>query len=87
MATEMALNALCSYFHIQKKFKITPPALEKPADAKMEEEEVQLYLYNPLNDSNALKRHPEEFENLGANILCRREFDWTFCTRMAKMCI
>lgn len=74
MATEMALNALCSYFHIQKKFKITPPALEKPADAKMEEEEMQLYLYNPLNDSNALKRHPEEFEKLRSEYPLRREF-------------
>lgn len=74
MATEMALNALCEYFHIQKKFKITLPALEKAADPIWDEDEAQLYLYNPVNDSNALKRHPEDFEKLRSNYPLRREF-------------
>lgn len=73
-AAEMALNALCRFFQIKQTFKIVPPNLKKPVNPKWGEEEKQLYLYNPLEDSNALKRHPEDFEALRSNYRLRREF-------------
>lgn len=62
-ATRMALEELCNFFHIQADFKIVPPALPY-MDYSSDPEEAFLQVYDPTRDSDALKRHPEEFEHL-----------------------
>lgn len=71
-ATRMALEALCRFFHLQADFKIVPPALP-PMTYSSDPEEAFLQVYDPTRDSDALKRHPEEFERLRGNYPLRRE--------------
>lgn len=72
-ATRMALDAVCKYFHIQAEYEITPPA---PTDAVIEAptyEDALLEIYTPARDSDALKAHPEQFEQLRGDYPLRRE--------------
>lgn len=71
-ATRMALEALCRFFHIQADFEIVPPALP-PMAYSSDPEEAFLQIYDPTRDSDALKRHPEEFEHLRGDYPLRRE--------------
>lgn len=71
-ATRMALEALCRFFHIQADFEIVPPALP-PMAYSSDPEEAFLQVYDPTRDSDALKRHPEEFEHLRGDYPLRRE--------------
>lgn len=71
----MALEELCNFFHIQADFKIVPPALPY-MDYSSDPEEAFLQVYDPTRDSDALKRHPEEFEHLRGNYPLRREISF-----------
>lgn len=72
-ATRMALEAVCSYFGIKPDFTIQPPALPAGLRPSDDEEELELQLYNPLDDSNMLKASPWDFEQLRGNYRLRRE--------------
>lgn len=73
-AARMALSALCKFFHIRKEFDIRPPELHLDAACKdLSEKERALLLYDPRRDSDALKKHPEQFEHLRENYPLRRE--------------
>ncbi len=76
-ATRMALEAVCRFFGIKPVFTVTPPPLPasmRPAD---DEEERELQLYNPLEDSARLKAAPHDFERLRGNYPLRREI-WDY---------
>lgn len=73
-AARMTLNALSEFFGIRKKFCIRPPSLPNAtALKKLSGKELALQLYNPRRDSDALKKHPEQFEQLRENYPLRRE--------------
>ena len=69
-ATRMSLDALCRHFNIKGDYQINPPI---PADGQ--EEADYLQIYNPMADSLALKKHPEQFEQQRGNYPIRREPD------------
>lgn len=72
-ATRMALDALCKHFNIKAEYEITPPP---PANTLIEAstyEDALLEIYNPIKDSDALKAHPELFEQLRGDYPLRRE--------------
>ena len=73
-ATRMSLQALCRHFGKNVEFTITPPPLPADFQPSSEKEVLALQLYNPQNDSNLLKLHPEKFEELRGNYPLRREF-------------
>jgi len=45
-------------------------------DYSSDPEEAFLQVYDPTRDSDALKRHPEEFEHLRGNYPLRREISF-----------
>lgn len=80
--TRMALRAVAEFMgHTDMDFRIAAPAI--PADFAYRQPESglapeatlpeALRLYDPLQDSLALKLHPERFENLRGNYPLRRE--------------
>ena len=75
-ATRMALEALCSHFHLPARFQIHPPRLPEGSLPKghLTAKELDLALYNPHTDSHRLKDSPEAFEELRGNYPLRREF-------------
>lgn len=73
-ATRMSLQALCRHFGKNVEFTITPPPLPADFQPSSEKDVLALQLYNPQNDSNLLKLHPEKFEELRGNYPLRREF-------------
>ena len=73
-ATRMALDAYCRFFHIEADYQILPPPPAQPVWHVADEEEAQLLSYNPYEDSNALKAHPEQFEYLRGHYPLRREW-------------
>lgn len=68
-ADNMVIDALCRYFHLPHPGKITPPSL--PADFHYTGNPLELY--NPLEDSRALKTTPSKFEYLRNHYPLRRE--------------
>ncbi len=72
-ATRMALNALCSHFHLQATYQIQPPPPEQNILVASTREEACLQMYDPHRDSVALKAHPELFDFLRENYPLRRE--------------
>ena len=72
-ATRMSLDALCRYFHLEGCYKINPPLPENAPKLIGEAFSDYLQIYNPLNDSEALKKHPDRFELLRNNYPIRRE--------------
>lgn len=72
-ATRMALDSLCSHFSIQAEYLITPPAPENPVITATTPAEAYLQMYDPRRDSEALKAHPELFEQLRGDYPLRRE--------------
>lgn len=72
-ATRMALESVCSFFGIKHNFTVQPPALPAGLRPSGNEEECELQLYNPLDDSNMLKASPRDFEKLRGNYRLRRE--------------
>ncbi len=68
-ATRMVLEALCNHFGIRgQRFDITPPPLPPDTDP-----DDPLALYDPRNDSRALKEHPDKFEHFRGHYPLRRE--------------
>ena len=72
-ATRMALSAICRFLGREMTFDIQPPALEHQFSATDDETTRALKLYNPLEDSQRLKAHPEQFESLRGHYPLRRE--------------
>lgn len=72
-ATRMSLDALCRFFHIEADYRITPPQPENPVINARTATEAYLQMYDPRKDSEALKNHPEQFENLRGDYPLRRE--------------
>jgi erythronate-4-phosphate dehydrogenase len=68
-ADNMVIDALCRHFGLQHPGLIKPPSL--PVDFFYTGDPLQLY--NPLEDSQKLKQHPENFESLRNNYPLRRE--------------
>ena len=72
-ATRGALDALCRHFHLPQRYTIEPP-LPTPNHIQAPTlSEALLQIYNPHRDSQALKAHPERFEQLRGNYPLRRE--------------
>ncbi len=72
-ATRMSLDALCRYFNIQADYQIIPPAPSQPQITVETLSDAYLQIYDPRQDSNALKTHPELFEKLRGDYPLRRE--------------
>lgn len=72
-ATRMSLDAVCRFFGIKAAYTILPPAPENNIIQAISQEEAFLKIYNPRRDSDALKAHPEHFEQLRGNYPLRRE--------------
>lgn len=72
-ATRMSLDALCRHFNIQAEYRIIPPAPSRPRISANTLSEAYLQMYDPRQDSNALKAHPELFEKLRGDYPLRRE--------------
>lgn len=68
-ADNMVIDALCRHFGLQHPGKIIPPSL--PSDFHYSGS--PLALYNPLQDSKALKEKPSKFEFLRNHYPLRRE--------------
>lgn len=69
-ADNMVIDALCRHFHLEHPGKIMPPSL--PSDFPYTGSPLELY--NPLNDSQALKANPSKFEYLRNHYPLRREY-------------
>ena len=72
-ATRMSLDALCRYFNVQADYQIIPPAPSQPRITADTLSAAYLQMYDPRQDSNALKTHPELFEKLRGDYPLRRE--------------
>lgn len=72
-ATRMSLDALCRFFHIDADYRIVPPQPENPVISTGSMAEAYLQMYDPRQDSEALKAHPERFEKLRGDYPLRRE--------------
>ncbi len=78
-ATRMSLESFCRFFQIIPNFEIHPPKPENPGIQASTEAEAYLQMYDPRKDSEALKAHPELFEQLRGDYPLRREKDaYTF---------
>lgn len=72
-ATRMSLDALCRFFDIKADYRIMPPKPENPILTADSPTDAYLQMYDPRNDSEALKLHPEQFEKLRGDYPLRRE--------------
>jgi erythronate-4-phosphate dehydrogenase len=68
-ADNMVVDAICHQFHLPRPALIVPPSL--PEDFVYSGDALELY--NPLVDSQRLKKCPEDFEKLRNNYPLRRE--------------
>jgi len=73
-ATRMSLQAVCQFLGCPFSLTITPPPLPE-GFAYGPETAGPLRLYDPRVDSDRLKAHPEQFEQLRGNYPLRREID------------
>ena len=72
-ATRMSLEALSRHFGLGEVPAIVPPAPGQAIVPGMSREEALLAMYNPHDDSRALKSAPEHFEQLRGDYPLRRE--------------
>lgn len=72
-ATRMSLEALCRHFEIDADYQILPPLPETPHLVAPTMAAALLTIYDPRRDSDALKLHPESFEQLRGDYPFRRE--------------
>ena len=72
-ATRMSLDSLCRYFNIQADYHIDPPKPENPIIIASTPTEDYLKMYDPRQDCEALRAHPELFEKLRGDYPLRRE--------------
>jgi len=89
-ADNMVLEGLCSHFGLERPCPVAPPPLPGDVAAYIErlrqedgriyradaEDSIALALYNPLRDSENLKKAPHLFEELRGNYPLRREKWW-----------
>ena len=75
----MALETVARHFNLDMQFDIRPPHISADfryypeADSLLPGAGDCLKLYDPRRDSDALKLHPENFEQLRSNYPLRRE--------------
>ena len=72
-ATRMSLDALCQHFGIDADYQILPPLPKTPHLTAPTLATALLNIYDPRQDSDALKLHPECFEQLRGDYPLRRE--------------
>ena len=72
-ATRMSLDALCRHFGIKANYTISPMQPQNTFIQAATLEEALLKIYDPRQDSNRLKSHPEQFEQLRGDYPLRRE--------------
>ncbi len=72
-ATRTALDEFCKFFKLKGDYNICPPTPVREVLEVHTTEEAQLLSYNPLEDSERLKAHPEQFEYLRGHYPLRRE--------------
>lgn len=72
-ASRMSLEAVCRFWHISPDFQMTPPPLPENLIASEDLVERKLQLYNPLRDTEALRRDAGQFEYLRSHYPLRRE--------------
>lgn len=72
-ATRMSLEALAKWLQKDIQFQIKAPTLPEGTITATEPKELALQLYNPKQDSQTLKEHPERFEAQRGNYPLRRE--------------
>lgn len=72
-ATRMSLDAICRFFQIKREYQINAPEPPSPVIHAKNHEEALLQMYNPTEDSDRLKSHPEMFEALRGDYPLRRE--------------
>lgn len=71
-ATRMVLEAFCRFFGKEMNFHIAAP--EQPHQEYDSDERVrQLQMYNPHDDCDMLRAHPELFEQLRGDYVLRKE--------------
>ena len=69
----MSLDSICRFFHIEADYEITPPTPITPNIYAKTHEDALLQIYNPIEDSQRLKKQPEQFETLRGDYPLRRE--------------
>ena len=72
-ATRMSLDSIGRFFHIEADYVITPPAPVTSNIYAKTHEDALLQIYNPVEDSQRLKKQPEQFETLRGDYPLRRE--------------
>ena len=72
-ATRMALDALCRFFHLDAHYRIEAPQPACPHIVAQDETDACLQMYDPRRDCQALRAHPERFEQLRGDYPLRRE--------------
>lgn len=72
-ATRMSLDSLCRFFNLKADYEIHPPIPQEKVIRANSEAEALLQIYNPLVDSERLKKAPNLFEQLRGNYPLRRE--------------
>lgn len=72
-ATEMALTALSNFLGIDSTIDIHPPSLSDNIIRANTKKDAILKIYNPLCDSEVLKKNSSSFEELRSNYKLRRE--------------
>ena len=72
-ADNMVIEGLCRHFGLTNKYQINPPALPETFRLPNDQYDAALTLYNPLDDSEKLKSHPERFEWFRGHYPLRRE--------------
>ena len=72
-ATRMSLEALSRHFGLGDVPEILPPSPSKTINSCYSRTEALLSIYNPHDDSHALKSSPELFEHLRGHYPLRRE--------------
>ncbi len=72
-ATRMSLDAFCRFFHLATRYTIEPPQPSTPIIIANNLTEAALQMYDPRRDCDALRQHPERFEQLRDNYPLRRE--------------
>lgn len=73
-ADNMVIDALCSFFSIERPPMIVPPDIDKQGFIPEEgTDDYRLFMYNPMDDSRLLKRSPSTFEQQRGGYPVRRE--------------
>jgi len=72
-ADNMVIDGLCRHFGLPSQPRIEPPSLPQGHPFSLDADALRLLLYNPMDDCQRLRRHPEDFETLRGNYPLRRE--------------